>query len=208
MKIYCVFDNAGVADCFDLRAYRQRSNAGEFNHYPKFDISRETSTFRYLSFKKSKSWYFSGHPPLVDATSYDEYEEKEMDFRTLKYIYGYMHRPNIDFAFKIQNLVASFRGSSGFHSNLPCVWTHMRMDDRRLPDTDMIDWCKRNMYRDDVTGHYVALDPQHVSFTDIANYGCPLVLPYGAATIEHYLNASLVIRPDVTNIFVATGMIS
>jgi hypothetical protein len=43
-----------------------------------------------------------------------------------------------------------------------------------------------------------------LSFGQWADMGCGAQLPYGAATLEHFLNASLVLMPHNRNIFMMT----
>jgi hypothetical protein len=134
-------------------------------------------------------------------------------------LFGYSLRVNAAFRYKIQQYVDQFRASSQppFYHNTSCVWLHARKNDRMLPPSewDMLDWCRQFMTYNTTTKQF-----EHVpgSFkvwkndtaikvlrsATLANYGCKLTLPYGAASLEHFINASLVLSPNAKTLFLST----
>ena len=77
-------------------------------------------------------------------------EKETSDFgKSLKYIFGSVHRPNTEFRIKIQYYIDTFRTSTHptFHSNQTCMFAHIRKDDRVLPHIDMTEWCSNHTVR-------------------------------------------------------------
>jgi len=85
------------------------------------------------------------------------------------------------------------------------VMVHIRKDDRtKKGELDMIEWCRNHVTYNQETRDNWKPTGQGVSMQDLHNFGCHLILPYGAATLEHFLNASLIMAPENKNIFIAT----
>ena len=65
----------------------------------------------------------------------------------------------------------------------------------------MAEWCRKHVGVNKEKKTLFPIDTGHIN---IPNFGCNLALPYGAAGIEHFLNASLLVAPFNRNIYIAT----
>ena len=93
----------------------------------------------------SKYHYLNTKVPVEinDATTATQKGGVTFNTVGLKYVFGYVHRPNTEFRLKIQHYVDKFRASTHptFLSNSSCVFAHIRKDDRALPHVEMVEWC-------------------------------------------------------------------
>jgi hypothetical protein len=128
------------------------------------------------------------------------------------YMYGIHFRENIHFRSKIQEVVQRTRLSSHFGLLRPeeqCVVVHMRKDDRMIKGLEgsMGDWCRNHTdftvkdREESATGDYQGAPLQSGTWMD---FGCLHHLPYGDASLEHFLNATLAMFPENKNIFIMT----
>lgn len=80
---------------------------------------------------------------------------------------------------------------------------------------DMLEWCRNyTSYNastkvfDFIRGSFKVwkndTEIRHVRHATFINYGCQFTLPYGAATLEHFINASLIISPHTKTLFFST----
>ena len=171
----------------------------DFKDLPDFKVDdySETNTYEMIQLNRSYTYINTGHALRVEKGPLLEFHHESDPFSGRKVYYSYALRLQSEFQFRVQYLVDTFRSTNRFYSNQTCVMHHMRKDDRQEKGADMIEWCKERSYYNDVTKHLVTSGAG-------LNYGCQLVLPYGAASLEHYFNASSILFPDVKNIFIAT----
>eukprot|EP00597_Dinobryon_sp_UTEXLB2267_P010756 CAMPEP_0170101536 /NCGR_PEP_ID=MMETSP0020_2-20130122/2312_1 /TAXON_ID=98059 /ORGANISM="Dinobryon sp., Strain UTEXLB2267" /LENGTH=286 /DNA_ID=CAMNT_0010324641 /DNA_START=650 /DNA_END=1508 /DNA_ORIENTATION=- len=131
------------------------------------------------------------------------------DIHGLFALYGVMTRFNSLFRGLVQEVINDFRATRTpvFHPNMSCVAVHVRRDDRALPGVDMMEWC-RNHTKIDSNGRKMEtglwIDGTNLTDGQWADMGCGAQLPYGAATLEHFLNASRVLMPHNRNVFMMT----
>eukprot|EP00597_Dinobryon_sp_UTEXLB2267_P019130 CAMPEP_0201114624 /NCGR_PEP_ID=MMETSP0812-20130820/78496_1 /ASSEMBLY_ACC=CAM_ASM_000668 /TAXON_ID=98059 /ORGANISM="Dinobryon sp., Strain UTEXLB2267" /LENGTH=361 /DNA_ID=CAMNT_0047378269 /DNA_START=149 /DNA_END=1234 /DNA_ORIENTATION=- len=125
-------------------------------------------------------------------------------------LYGSLMRFNSAFRNEVQEVIHDFRSTRTpvFHPNISCVAVHVRRDDRALPGVDMMEWCSNHTIvdgngRKTHTGMWID-NKNKLSFGQWADMGCGAQLPYGAATLEHFLNASRVLMPHNRNVFMMT----
>jgi hypothetical protein len=130
---------------------------------------------------------------------------------------GFATRFNSEFRGRTHSLEHKFRNSFDppFEPLTKCVAMHIRMDDRTPPPgTDIIDWCNKcAKFADDGdaagnprTRTRVDFEsrPGGCDYSSWMDMGCLSALPFGLATLDHFLNASIVIDADIENIFVMT----
>lgn len=135
----------------------------------------------------------------------------ECNVDTTKYIFGIYTRFDSDFRMEIQNLVDDFRYNQEpkFTPSMSCTAIHIRKDDRVLKDTDMIEWClNHTKLSSDGSGYtHTGLNrfgSGEISLGEWHDMGCSMVMPYGAASLMHFINASLIIEPEEKNLFIMT----
>lgn len=198
-------------------------NVGIFKMKKRFDIVPVglTSTHDFYAINGNYSYYFTGRAPDIILNDTVNYKNLKVEgvYSTAINLFGYSLRVNSAFRMKIQYYVDHFRATSQppFYHNTSCVWLHARKDDRMLPPTewDMLEFCK-NFTHYNTEKHIYELIPgkfkkfkNDTNFIDLRsgtlqNYGCTRSLPYGAATLEHFINASLVMSPHTKNLFLST----
>jgi hypothetical protein len=145
-------------------------------------------------------WNYS--KPTTHRHTYDN--EAEM------FIYGMLFRLNSDFRSQMASEIEKFKGS--LSSPFPtgdCVAVHIRRHKDRAPyhlrGEAIREWCRVHMRRedgscyDDETKSYVKKGDCIHSY----DYGCHTANPYGALTLEHYLNATSLISSS-KNIYLRT----
>ena len=125
------------------------------------------------------------------------------------FLYGVATRFNHRFRELVQVLIDDFRSTRtpAFHPNMSCVAVHIRRDDRALPGENMFDWCKTHTILNakgemKETGRWI--DGSHLSSGQWMDMGCNKKVPFGAASLEHFLNASRVLMPENRNVFIMT----
>mmetsp|Transcript_22622 Transcript_22622/g.32522 ORF Transcript_22622/g.32522 Transcript_22622/m.32522 type:complete len:524 (+) Transcript_22622:96-1667(+) len=126
------------------------------------------------------------------------------------FLFGVATRFNGVFRGLVQEVIRDFRAAQSpiqFHPNMTCVAIHVRRDDRAIPDMDMIEWCKNHTIMDKngqmkPFGHWI--DGTKLNSGQWMNMGCNKRLPFGAVTLEHFLNASRVLLPHNRNVFMMT----
>lgn len=130
--------------------------------------------------------------------------------------YGILTRFNVKFSQQVQRQINDFRHSFSppFDPNVSCVALHIRRNDRSIRHMDgpqIKEFCASRSKYDENTGQLLVDESKkwhdekgpmsHGRWMDL---GCHLKVPYGAATFEHFFNASLILDPDIKNIFVMT----
>jgi hypothetical protein len=214
----------------DARSFRMEySNASEFgtpiplkrpflpDKFPdlkRYEVDDDVTARNYLLYTLNTSYYYfkTGTVPIITTETSIRQEGKMRNPSGVKQLFGYVHRCNAEFRWKIQHVIDRFRATSQppFLPNITCVMVHIRKDDRSIPHIDMVEWCKNHVVYNITTNQY-----SPVGFVDnkssvvvesslLSNLGCGLTLPYGAATIEHFINASLLIQPNIRNMFITT----
>ncbi len=135
----------------------------------------------------------------------------ECEVDSLKYIFGIYTRFDSDFRMEIQNLIDDFRYHQAplFTPNMSCTAIHIRKDDRTLKDKDMVEWCLNHTKLNDEGTEYVHTGRNKYENGDISlgewhDMGCSMILPYGAASLLHFINASEIISPQEKNLFIMT----
>jgi hypothetical protein len=127
-------------------------------------------------------------------------------------------RFNFNFRSKLETIKHQVRSEHPIlHRDADCVTLHIRMDDRSKPGVDIDAWCNRCAIFDDQNSAsftYEGRTYRHrARFNDSCteynegqydDFGCNTDLPYGMATLEHYLNASRALRPNVSDVFIMT----
>ena len=90
--------------------------------------------------------------------------------------------------------------------NSKCMAMHIRMDDRHVKGVDMQEWCDAHSTMRDVkvSGRSDRSNYVNISMSTWLDYGCGQRLPFGAATLAHYVNASLTLNPDILDLYVIT----
>jgi hypothetical protein len=90
-----------------------------------------------------------------------------------------------------------------------CHAAHIRMGDRYINRTvDMFDWCDRHTNHSErdrdkaVVGQWK--DGQPLSVGQWFDMGCQCRSPFGTLTLQHYVNASVALNPDVKHLLVVT----
>jgi hypothetical protein len=130
---------------------------------------------------------------------------------------GLSVRFNTVFAKKVFEKVEAFRDSfsPAFHPSERCVTIHIRRGDRTRKGSSFLDtetiteFCKAHSQLNAEGKWEMDPDSQWVSGHNISygqwmNMGCQMLIPYGAATLDHYLNASRLILPGVNSVFIMT----
>jgi hypothetical protein len=156
----------------------------------------------------------SALPNEITATSLvSQRKESEITVSTIWYN-AVLTRFKVQFQAKIQNLMHSFRTSHPFfHRDTQCIALHIRMDDRNKPGLDLEEWCNRcALFRDGVSsgsGGYRRRSGFNFSCSEYdegtwCDYGCNTDLPYGSASLEHYINASYLLNPSINHLFIMT----
>lgn len=118
---------------------------------------------------------------------------RSYDARHIMFGYGgLLFRPNYHFRSLITHTMHSFMSNVSFPKHGTCVAVHIRRSDRApkgpMGTYDVKEWCKN-----------------HKNDVNIADLGCDLDIPFGALTLQHYLNASnIVSRGVIKNLFVMT----
>lgn len=171
----------------------------DFKDLPDFKVDdyTKTNTYEMIQLNRSYTYINTGHALTVETGPLLEFHHESDPFGSRKVYFSYAMRLRSEFQLRVQYLVDTFRATNHYYANQTCVMHHMRKDDRQEKGADMIDWCKQRSYYDAVRKHLVTSGAG-------LNYGCQLVLPYGAASLEHYLNASSIMFPNIKNIFIAT----
>ncbi len=176
-----------------------------YRNLPNFDVTRgKHLTAKRWILNEIYSYMLTNHTPFITKSSVLSVEMEMTSVDSLINYFGYAHRYKSDFTLRVQNLMDRFRTSTipHFYSNLTCTMVHIRKNDRTIPGhSDMLSWCLKHCYPNPVTKVYTAINSPG---QNIPNFGCNLALPYGAASIEHFLNASLLISPENKNIYIAT----
>lgn len=203
-----------------------------FKHLPEFKMDQNVEKIYSLKYNFEGSGFYirTGHALAIDSTLSTElllkparpnspristvisasyHSNTEGFIKTpsmIKYLFGYVHRYNTELRLRIQSIMNRYQLSSEppFSPDLNCVMVHIRKDDRtKIGEFDMIKWCKSHLlYNKETMDDWKAVEG--TSESDLRNYGCNLILPYGAATLEHFLNASLLLAPHNKNIFITT----
>lgn len=90
-----------------------------------------------------------------------------------------------------------------------CHVAHIRMGDRYINrSTNMFDWCAAHTNRsaahpdDRAIGQW--LDGRPLSMGQWHDMGCQARNPFGTLTLQHYVNASIALNPNVTHLMVLT----
>lgn len=207
-----------------LEGHVNQFNDGIFKTKRKFEVKSLglTSTYDYYGIGGKHSYYFTGYAPdiILGHTVIPKKALLETRFYgDIINIFGYAFRVNAAFRLKIQHYVDHFRATSqpSFYHNTSCVWLHARKDDRMLPPTEwnMLEWCRNfthynaaNVAYETIPGDFKiyknSTSTEVANMGTILNYGCQLTLPYGAATLEHFINASLILSPHTKNLFLST----
>jgi len=154
--------------------------------------------------------YQSKHPDsIITAQTSFTQARGGGDVLESHFLYGVVTRFNAHFRGLVQEVINEFRVSRTpmFHPNMSCVAIHVRRDDRALPGVDMMEWCRNHTIVDSngqmkQTGLWV--DGSDLSDGQWMDMGCNKKLPYGAASLEHFLNASRVLIPHNRNVFMMT----
>jgi hypothetical protein len=136
------------------------------------------------------------------------------DLQSSIYYNGFATRFNANFRAKLDAIVGQFRRSFNpvFTPSAQCIAVHVRMDDRTpKAGVDITQWCNKCAKFDPAdTQQTIRKDfddskegCRHL-YSDWMDMGCLSPLPFGLATFDHFINASIVLNPDVENIFVLT----
>ena len=131
----------------------------ELKNAKSFGVDGDMEKKEHDLFKIQSKYHYLNTQKAVDITTETTAKEKEnIDFSTsaLKYVFGYVHRPNTEFRLKIQHYVDKFRTSTHpiFMSNSSCVFAHIRKDDRALPHVEMAEWCYNHTRKKKTGGGY------------------------------------------------------
>ena len=152
---------------------------------------------------------------LTDASSIMPQTTRNIPFSaevdSLKYIFGIYTRFDSDFRMEVQNLIDDFRYNQApqFTPNMTCTAVHIRKDDRTIKGKNMTEWCFNHTKLNDEGTAYVHTgrdkdDTGDISFGQWADMGCGMILPYGAASLLHFINASEIVSPQEKNLFIMT----
>lgn len=129
------------------------------------------------------------------------------DQRGIYYLWGVHFRPSISFRIQMEDHIRQSRISSYFgilSRNETCVAIHMRKADRQIDDLHMKEWCRNHTTKNPPPNPRREDMPLGVSYGRWMDYGCLYRLPYGDASLEHFLNASLSMSPENRNVFIMT----
>jgi len=222
-----MIDNAFYLSA-DPSANRLSVQAGEFatmlESKQKFELARvdlgpTDGPYDRYDLNPKFAYQITGVTPYIDSKNPSTFTYNKVKRRLDGIIQykGLILRENAEFRLRIQKLVETFRQIQSLTSSnsTSCVWVHARKGDRTLPDEySMTEWCKahakynKETNRNDLpVGNFRRTnqsDEEVVSDSDVFDLGCPLALPYGSATLEHFLNASLILSPNNRNIFIST----
>jgi hypothetical protein len=131
-----------------------------------------------------------------------------------QYYLGIGTRFNSFFRMKLQRIGSHLRYSFDppFLESSECVALHIRQDDRNIPGVaDLDDWCNKCSIMDPNSPtrrqRYKDGCPDYDN-TDWFDKGCASRLPFGKATLVHYINASIALNPKITNYFIMTDDIN
>jgi hypothetical protein len=155
------------------------------------------------------------HVPRGHRTTYWNYPDPKInqhvfDNEAEMFIYGMLFRLNHDFRSQMAHEIHKFKSTlaSPFPSG-DCVAVHIRRHRDRAPyhlrGEAIREWCKVHKERedgscyDDDTKTYVKKGDCIHSY----DYGCHTANPYGALTLEHYLNATDIISKS-NNVYLRT----
>ena len=138
-----------------LATYEQK----ELKNFKSFGISGDMENTKHVLFSiESKHHYLNTKVPvdIMEATTTTGKAGATFSTVGLKYVFGYVHRPNTEFRLKIQHYVDKFRTSTHpiFMSNSSCVFAHIRKDDRALPHVEMAEWCYNHTRKKKTGGGY------------------------------------------------------
>ena len=131
-----------VIDKKKLDAYEQN----ELKNAKSFAVDGDMEKTDHFLYKIHNKYHYLNTKQVVEITTdttAKENENNDFSVSALKYVFGYVHRPNTEFRLKIQHYVDKFRASTHptFLSNSSCVFAHVRKDDRALPHVEMVEWC-------------------------------------------------------------------
>lgn len=104
---------------------------------------------------------------------------------------GLLFRQNYHFRSLVSQTVHTFMTNVSFPKHGNCVAVHIRRSDRAtkgpMGTLKVKEWC--NAHKNDINA---------------ADLGCDLDIPFGALTLEHYLNASAIVSRGTRNVFIMT----
>lgn len=138
------------------------------------------------------------------------------------FLFGLSMRFNSEFVKLVIAKVEAFRASSPhpLHPLEKCVAIHIRRGDRTRrgiegtnDNVTISEFCKQHSKMNanghpevDTNTHWIDKGANSVpmGYGVWMNMGCQMLIPYGAATLDHYLNASRIIVPDAQSVFIMT----
>ena len=151
---------------------------------------------------------------LKKAVQYDVNNvprERAPDTYWVTYLYGLLWRHGYRFRSEIAKILEEVRGndSFAFTPGFQCTAVHIRRGDRSLEGVDMVAYCKghvRNVKPDgtpDNNNCSEVASGKWVSCTSLSDLGCFSTIPFGALTLNNYLDKAWVLQKS-HNIFLMT----
>lgn len=132
-------------------------------------------------------------------------------------MFGIVYRPNYHLGLHIQRLLESFYDSSDPDStvsqtidrNLRCHAVHIRMGDRYINrSTNMFDWCAAHTNKSAASpeerwiGQWI--DGRKLTRSHWHNMGCHCRNPFGTLSLQHFVNASITMNPNISDLVVVS----
>ena len=208
-----IMENCHSQSCLpiDNRGFRSTATSSGVSITHE-ELSKKLNSFPQLKNRLTVTagmLYQSSDPYTVTPASSIKVERGGGEMLESHFLYGVATRFNTRFRGLVQDLIDDFRASRTpvFHPNMTCVAVHVRRDDRAIPGENMFDWCKNHTKVNDrgemrETGRWT--DGSYLTSGKWMNMGCNKKVPFGAASLEHFLNASRVLMPENRNVFMMT----
>jgi hypothetical protein len=122
----------------------------------------------------------------------------EFDIEYVIWSHTTLFKYNYYFGIKVQELLHKFYNDNHINHMENCIGAHIRWGDRRLPGIDSNEWCAKNSIVDErgersYNPNGTWIDGTRLTSGQWADIGCGFSLPYGAVTIQHIVNASLLL---------------
>lgn len=181
----------------EFEQLNKKANKADRNENPKY-IEHAIATFS----KKYSNLYLP-NGPHVDEQRYSPYDT----------LFTYATLFRLNYAYRSQVFHEIYKFKSSLKEPFPtgdCIAIHIRRNKDRAPyelrGPKIIEWCQKYKTRpdgkcwDDEAQDYIAKGDCIHSY----DYGCHTANPYGALTLEHYLNASSLLPSKKQNIYLRT----
>ena len=151
---------------------------------------------------------------LTNAIQYDANDvaiKRAPDTNWVTFLYGLLWRHTHQFRSEIGKIVEQVKGNDtrAFEPGFRCTAVHIRRGDRTLGNTDMMKYCadrergKKPNGSPDENNCYVKSTGEKVSCSTISDLGCFAKVPFGALTLQNYLDKAWNLQ-KTKNIFLMT----